>query len=79
MHCPSVPRGIAPNFQTKFTNLSLKNIKLAGVPPNLYLMERIMACITPNPRRVGYIDPIHGSLDVPLYMGSHIHQNPPAV
>ena len=29
-----------------------------------------MACITPNSRRVGYIDPIHG----PLYMGSHIHQ-----
>ena len=25
-----------------------------------------MACITPNPRRVGYIVPIHG----PLYMGS---------
>ena len=29
-----------------------------------------MACIPPNPRRVGYIVPIHG----PLYMGSHIHQ-----
>ena len=68
MHCPSVPRGIAPNFQTKFTNLSLKNIKLAGVLPNLYLMERIMACITPNSRRVEYIDPIHGSLD-----GASIH------
>ena len=23
----------------------------------------------PNPRRVGYIDPIHGPLDGPLYMG----------
>jgi len=23
---------------------------------------------------VGYIDPIHGPLDGPLYMGSHIHQ-----
>ena len=23
-------------------------------------MERIIACIPPNPRRVGYIDPIHG-------------------
>ena len=34
-----------------------------------------MACIAPNPRRVGYIDPIHGSLDGPLYMGSHIHQH----
>ena len=33
-----------------------------------------MACIPPNPRRVGYIDPIHGPLDGPLYMGSHIHQ-----
>jgi len=33
-----------------------------------------MACISPNPRRVGYIDPIHGPLDGPLYMGSHIHQ-----
>ena len=29
------------------------------------MMERIMNCIPPNPRRVGYIDPIH----VPLYMG----------
>ena len=36
-----------------------------------------MACIPPNPRRVGYIDPIHGPLDGPLYMGSHIHQHPP--
>ena len=33
-------------------------------------MERIMACIFPNPRRVGYIVPIYGSLDGPLYMGS---------
>jgi len=37
-------------------------------------MERIITCIPPNPRRVGYIDPIHGPLDGPLYMGSHIHQ-----
>ena len=29
-----------------------------------------MTCIPPNPRRVGYIDPIHGPLDGPLYMGS---------
>ena len=29
-----------------------------------------MACIPPNPRRVGYIDPIHEPLD----MGLHIHQ-----
>ena len=36
-----------------------------------------MACIPPNPRRVGYIDPIHGSLDGPIYIGSHIHQHPP--
>ena len=36
-----------------------------------------MDCIPPNPKRVGYIDPIHGSLDVSLYMGSHIHQHPP--
>jgi len=35
------------------------------------MYERIIACIPPNPRRVGYIDPIHG----PLYMGSHIHQH----
>ena len=44
------------------------------LPPksDLYVMERIMACIPPNPRRVGYIDPIHGPLDGPLYMGSHI-------
>ena len=30
-----------------------------------------MACISPNPRRVGYIDLIHGA----LYMCSHIHQH----
>ena len=29
-----------------------------------------MACIPPNPRRVGYIVPIHGPLDGPLNMGS---------
>ena len=29
-----------------------------------------MACIPPNPRRVGYIVPIHGPLDGHLYMGS---------
>ena len=33
-----------------------------------------MACIPPNPRRVEYIDSIHGPLDGPLYKGSHIHQ-----
>ena len=33
-----------------------------------------MVCISPNPRRVGYIDPIHVPLGGPLYMGSHIHQ-----
>ena len=33
-----------------------------------------MACIPPNPKRVGYIDPIHGPLDEPLYMGSQMHQ-----
>jgi len=38
------------------------------------MMERIMACILPNPRRMGYIDPIHEPLDEPLYMGSQIHQ-----
>ena len=31
--------------------------------------------IPPNPRMVGYIDPIHGPLDGPLYMGSHMHQH----
>jgi len=29
-----------------------------------------MRSIPPNPRRVGYIVPIHGPLDGPLYMGS---------
>ena len=29
-----------------------------------------MDCIPPNPRRVGYIVPIHGPLDGLLYMGS---------
>src|SRR6185503_1313005 len=41
------------------------------------VMERIIDCFPPNPRRVEYIDPIHGPLDGPLYMGSHIHQHPP--
>ena len=30
-----------------------------------------MSCIPPNPRRVGYIDPIHGPLEGPLYMVSN--------
>ena len=33
-----------------------------------------MRYIPLNPRRVGYIVPIHGPLGGPLYMGSHIHQ-----
>jgi len=36
-----------------------------------------MACIPPNPRRVGYIVPIHGPLDGPLYMGSIYSNTPP--
>ena len=36
-----------------------------------------MVCIPPKPKRVGYIDSIHGPLDGPLYMCSHIHQHPP--
>ena len=36
-----------------------------------------MACIPPNPRRVGYIDPIHGPLDGPLYMCSIYSNTPP--
>jgi len=39
------------------------------------MKERIMACIPPNPRRVGYIGPIHGPLDGPLYMGSIYSNN----
>ena len=34
-------------------------------------------CIPPNPRRVGYIVPIHGPLDEPLYMGSIYSNTPP--
>ena len=34
-----------------------------------------MACILPNPRRMGYIDPIHEPLDEPLYMGSIYSQH----
>jgi len=34
--------------------------------------ERIIVCIPPNPRRVGNMKPIHGSLDVPLYMGHKV-------
>ena len=41
----------------------------------LCILERIIVSIPPNPRRVGYIDPIHGPLDGPLYMDSHIHQH----
>ena len=36
-----------------------------------------MACIPSNPKRVGYIDPIHEPLDGPLYMSSQIHQQRP--
>ena len=36
-----------------------------------------MACISPTLEGWVYIDPIHGPLDRPLYMGSHIHQPPP--
>ena len=39
------------------------------------VMERIIACIPLNPRRVEYIDLIHEPLDGSLYMGSHIHQH----
>ena len=35
-----------------------------------YAKERIVTCLPPNPRRVGYIVPKHGLLDGPLYMGS---------
>jgi len=38
-----------------------------------------MVCIPPKPKRVGYIDSIHGPLDGPLYMCSHIHQQYPAI
>ena len=34
-----------------------------------------MACIPPNPKRVGYIVPIHGPLDRSLYMGSIYSNN----
>ena len=34
-----------------------------------------MVCITQNPKKMGYIDFIHGPLDVTLYMSSHIHQH----
>ena len=36
------------------------------------MLEEMTQSIPPNPRRVGYKDPIHGPLDGPL--GSHIHQ-----
>ena len=35
----------------------------------------MVTCIPPNPRRVGYIGPIHGPLDEPLYMGSIYSNN----
>ena len=38
-----------------------------------------MACIPPNPRRVGYIVPIHGPLDGPLYMGSIYSNTSPLI
>ena len=38
------------------------------------MLERIIVSIPPNLRRVGYIVSVHGPLDGPLYMGSHIHQ-----
>jgi len=39
-----------------------------------------MACIPPNPKRVGYIVPIHGPLDGPLYICAQYTPTPsPAV
>ncbi len=32
------------------------------------MMERIIVCIPPNPRKVGNIVVIHGPLDEPLYI-----------
>ena len=46
-----------------------------SAPNDATMIERIMACIPPNSRRVGYIYTIHEPLDGPLYMGSHIHQH----
>jgi len=43
----------------------------------LCVEERIIRCIPPNPRRVGYIDPIHVPLDGPLYIGSIYTNTPP--
>ena len=37
--------------------------------------ENNCVSIPPNSRRVGYIVSVHGPLDGPLYMGSHIHQH----
>ena len=39
--------------------------------------ENNCVSIPPNPRMVGYIVSVHGPLDGPPYMGSHIHQHPP--
>ena len=39
--------------------------------------ENNCVSIPPNPIRVGYTVSVHGPLDGPLYMGSHIHQHPP--
>jgi len=42
------------------------------------MKERIIVCIPPNPRRVGNMEPIHGPLDGPLYMGhkaTHTYTN----
>jgi len=40
-------------------------------------MERIMACIPPNPRRVGYIDPVHGLTYTPTL--THFNHKPTVI
>ena len=58
------------NALCSFSRLEHQNCSMLSFishPPNQQIVqERIIRCIPPNPRRVGYIDPIHG----PLYMGS---------
>jgi len=52
--------------------LDVKNVFLHGT------LSETVYCSQPagfvDSSRPGYIDPIHGPLDEPLYMGSHIHQ-----
>ena len=65
-----LPRIIWKQFNQTTCVPSYPQLQLRKFLKNKSSVGENNRCIPPNPRRVGYIVPIHG----PLYMGSHIHQ-----